>query len=473
MSESLKGPTSTSRAENSTNELGPVGNYRWVICALLFFATTINYMDRSVLGVLGPTLRDKVFHWTNEQYSWITISFQGAYAIGLLVMGGIVDKIGVRLGYVLAIGLWSIFGILHAAVRPAFSLVGFMAVRFGLGLGEAGNFPACIKTVAEWFPKKERALATGIFNAGTNVGAILAPLIIPLIVGNDGARWQIAFLTTGAFSAIWVVTWLKVYRPPQEHPRLGRAEFNYIQSDSTDDFPTQQETVSLAEAIRSLGPAIKSILQSWARVIPLKETWAFAIGKTTDAVWWFYLFWGGFFFADKFHLDIKGLGKPLVIIYVVSDVGSILGGWLSGAFIKRGWQLNKARKFTLLVCALSIMPVAFATATDNEWIAVALIALGAAGHQAWSANLFTFASDIFPKKATASVVGFGGMVGSAVSLLANLTLGKILKAGQGTGYSSAFMVAGSLYLFVLLIMHLITPKMIPLDANLKPISARQ
>jgi ACS family hexuronate transporter-like MFS transporter len=214
------------------------------------------------------------------------------------------------------------------------------------------------------------------------------------------------------------------------------------------------------------------MLHSWGRIIPLKETWAFAIGKTTDAVWWFYLFWGGFFFADKFHLDIKSLGIPLVIIYVGADFGSVLGGWLSGALIKHGWPVNRARKLTLLICALSIMPVAFATVGDNQWVAVGLIALGAAGHQAWSANLFTFASDLFPKNTTASVVGFGGMVGSAVSLLANLTLGKILKAGEGTGYSSAFIVAGSLYLCVLLIMHLITPKMIPLDADLKPIVAR-
>jgi ACS family hexuronate transporter-like MFS transporter len=454
MPESLKVTTSTPTPEVSatTTESGPIGKYRWVICALLFFATTINYMDRSVLGVLGPTLRDKVFHWTNEEYSWITISFQSAYAIGLLLMGGIVDRVGVRIGYVLAIGIWSVFGILHAAIRPAFSLAGFMVARFGLGFGEAGNFPACIKTVAEWFPKKERALATGIFNAGTNCGAILAPLVVSRIVDKDGSHWQIAFLITGGFSILWIITWLRVYRPPQTHPCLSRSEFDYIHSDSA------------VESTEKL---------PWGSVLPLKETWAFAIGKTTDAVWWFYLFWGGFFFADKFHLDIKSLGIPLVIIYVGADFGSVLGGWLSGAFIKRGWPVNKARKLTLLMCALSIMPVAFATVSDNRWIAVALIALGAAGHQAWSANLFTFASDIFPKKATASVVGIGGMVGSAVSLVANLTLGKTLKAGEGTGYTSAFIVAGSLYLSVLLIMHLITPKMIPLNADLKPTAQPQ
>ncbi len=428
--------------------VGKVGNYRWVICALLFFATTINYVDRSVLGVLAPTLRDKVFHWTNEQYSWITVSFQAAYALGLLTMGGIIDKIGVRLGYVVSIGIWSVFGLLHAVIRPGFSLIGFIVARFGLGFGEAGNFPSCIKTVGEWFPKRERAFATGIFNAGTNVGAILAPLIVPLIVSVDGKRWQIAFLITGAFSAIWIFTWLRIYRPPQQHPRLSKAEFEYIQSDS---MPETTEKLP------------------WSRVIPVKETWAFAVGKITDAVWWFYLFWGSLFLADKFHLDIKSLGLPLVIIYVGADIGSIAGGWLSGALMKRGWPLNRARKVTLLICALCILPVVFAPSSENQWIAVCLIGLAAGGHQAWSANLFTFTSDLFPKKATASVVGFGGMVGSVASLIANLTLGKVLKAGEASAYVIPFAVAGSLYLVVLLAVHLITPHMTPLDEQLRPV----
>jgi ACS family hexuronate transporter-like MFS transporter len=356
------------------------------------------------------------------------------------------DRIGVKLGYVMAITIWSIFGILHAVIQPAFSLAGFIVARFGLGFGEAGNFPACIKTVAEWFPRKERALATGIFNAGTNVGAIIAPLAVPLVVAPDGSRWQIAFLMTGLFSALWIVLWLRFYRSPEQHPGITQKELSYIRSD------TAPETVSKLP---------------WSAVLPVKETWAFAIGKTTDAVWWFYLFWGGFFFADKFHLDIKGLGLPLVIIYVGADFGSVIGGWLSGFLIKRGWEVNKARKLTLLMCALSIMPVAFATVSDNKWVAVALIALAAGGHQAWSANLFTTVSDIFPRKATASVVGIGGMVGSLASLVTNLTLGKILKAGSGSSYTAPFIVAGSLYLVVLLAMHLIMPKMIPLDENLK------
>ena len=423
-------------------------HYRWIICALLFYATTVNYMDRSILGVLGPTLRDKVFHWNNEQYSWITVSFQSAYALGLLTMGGLIDKIGVRAGYVLAITIWGIFGILHATIQPAFSLMGFILVRFGLGFGEAGNFPAAIKTVGEWFPQKERAFATGIFNGGTNVGAILAPLVIPLLVLPDGTHWQYAFLITAAFSAIWIFLWLRFYHPPQLHPRLTQVEFDHIASGSP---------VRAGEKV------------PWKKLLPLKQTWAFAIAKTTDAVWWFYLFWGSFFFADKFHLDIKGLGLPLVIIYVVADVGSIVGGWLSGFFIKRGWSVNGARKITLLLCALAILPVAGATLSDNKWMAVLLIAIAAGGHQAWSANLFTVASDIFPKAATASVIGIGGMVGSLASLIANLTLGKTLKAGDATSYTIPFIVAGSLYLVVLLILHLILPKLTPLGDDLKPV----
>ena len=425
-------------------------HYRWIICALLFYATTVNYMDRSILGVLGPTLRDKVFHWNNEQYSWITVSFQSAYAIGLLTMGGIIDKIGVRIGYVLAICIWGTFGILHSVIQPSFALIGFMAARFGLGFGEAGNFPAAIKTVGEWFPQKERAFATGIFNGGSNVGAILAPLVIPLFVLPDGTNWQYAFLITGAFSAVWIFLWLKFYHPPQSHPQLTAQEYTHITSDSA--APTGEKV-------------------PWKKLLPLKETWAFAIAKSTDAVWWFYLFWGAFFFADKFHLDIKGLGMPLVIIYVVADVGSIVGGWLSGFFIKRGWSVNAARKTTLLLCALSILPVAFATMTDNKWMAVLLIAIAAGGHQAWSANLFTVASDIFPKKATASVVGIGGMVGSVASLTANLTLGKTLKAGDATSYTMPFIIAGSLYLVVLLVLHILVPKLTPLGEDLKPVKA--
>ena len=524
----------------ASDALSVIGRYRWTICALLFFATTINYMDRSILGVLGPTLQYKVFNWSDKDYAAINIAFKVAYALGMLGMGAIIDRLGTRIGYTLSIAIWSVFGMLHAAVRPAFSLLGFSAARFGLGFGESGNFPAAIKTIAEWFPKKERAFATGIFNAGSNVGAILAPLVIPLVVLPDGTNWQFAFLTTGAFSAIWVVTWLRIYRRPESHPRLSRAELAYINSDSVAETSTER--------------------LSWLRVLPLRETWAFSAAKITDAVWWFYLFWGGKFLFDRFGLDIKSVALPLVTIYLLADGGSIAGGWMSSYFIKKGWPVNRARKVTLLICALCIMPVMFVTQigtrftvnqafferlrgatiskevvarvdgkakankvvepipaeTQNAlralagnsyasakefvtaigsvlpadqarqlesilikcartdqfyWIAVLLIALAAGGHQAWSCNVFTLVSDVFPKKATASVTGIGGMVGAVAGILADYILGQVLTASGPAGYFFAFMLAGCAYLVLLGVVHLLMPKMTPLGENLRHVSA--
>jgi len=520
--------------------LKPAGRYRWTICALLFAATTINYMDRSILGVLGPTLQYKVFNWTDANYATINIAFKLAYAIGMLAMGAIIDKLGTRIGYTLAIGIWSVFGMLHAAVRPVFSLIGFSIARFGLGFGESGNFPAAIKTVGEWFPKKERALATGVFNAGSNVGAILAPIVIPLVVWPDGTNWQFAFLTTGTFSALWVLTWWKVYRRPEVHPRLSKEELAYINSDS------------VAESATTKVP--------WLKVLPLRETWAFSTVKITDAVWWFYLFWGGKFLYDEFGLDIKGLALPLVIIYVLADGGSVAGGWLSSHFIKMGWTVNRSRKTAMFICALFILPVMFATqlgtrfnvnerffdrlqkatfTTDKVvteegkskrvkiresvpaevqtalhalsgksytsakeflkavsatipsgqakqmesalirsarsdklyWIAVLLIALAASGHQAWSANVFTLVSDVFPKKAIASVTGIGGMVGAVAGMCADYSLGQVLTTSGPAGYFWAFLAAGSCYLILLGIAHLLMPQMTPLDENLKRVTA--
>ncbi|HKI69007.1 MAG TPA: MFS transporter, partial [Verrucomicrobiae bacterium] len=310
-------------------------------------ATTINYMDRSVLGVLGPTLQYKIFNWTDNDYAWINIAFKAAYAIGMLSMGAIIDKFGTKIGYTLSIAIWSIFGMLHAAVRPAFGFIGFCLARFGLGFGESGNFPAAIKTVGEWFPKKERAFATGIFNAGSNVGAILAPLVIPLIVWPDGTHWQYAFLTTGCFSALWVVLWWFTYKKPEVHPKLSKRELDYILSDN------------VAETAKGK--------LSWFKVLPLRETWAFSALKITDAVWWFYLFWGGKFLYDKFGLDIKHLAVPLIMIYVLADFGSVAGGWLSSYFIKHGWTINRARKITMLICALFIMPVMLATQINTRF----------------------------------------------------------------------------------------------------------
>jgi len=423
-----------------------IGSFRWRILGLVFLATTINYLDRSLLGILGPTIGKHIFVWSNEHYSYILTAFQIAYAIGLLTMGGVIDKLGTRKGYVVSIGIWSVFSVLHALVSRGMGWLGFAAARFGLGFGEAGNFPAAVKTVAEWFPKKERAMATGIFNAGTNVGAILAPVVVSIVVGPEGQRWQLVFFVTAAFSAAWIVLWLRTYRRPEAHRSLSPAELVHIQSDS---------------AVESLDRI------PWKKLFPVRETWAFAAAKVPDAVWYFYLFWGSFFLNAQFGLALKGLALPLVIIYVLADVGSIAGGWLSSAFIKRGWPINRARKTTLLLCAIGIMPVVFATQTSNQWVAVLLIGLAAAGHQAWSANAFTLASDVFPKKAVASVVGIGGMVGSLSGLLTSLALGKVLDRSGPRGYFFAFLFAALVYIVALLAIHVIMPRMTPLGEDLK------
>jgi ACS family hexuronate transporter-like MFS transporter len=423
-----------------------IGTYRWRILALLFMATTINYMDRSVLGVLGPTLRDHIFGWTNQQYAYINIAFKIAYAFGLLGMGAVIDRKGTKKGYLYSIGTWSVFSLLHALITRGMGWIGFAVARFGLGIGESGNFPSCIKTIGEWFPKRERALATGIFNAGTNVGVILSPIFVSLIVSPEGKGWQFAFLVTAAFSAAWIVLWLLTYRKPEVHPKVTAAELAYIQSDSA------------AESVRKI---------PWAKVLPVKETWAFAVAKLPDAVWFFYLFWGTFFQNAQFGLALKGLALPLVVIYVFADFGSVGGGWLSSSFIKRGWTVNRARKTTMLICAVVILPVVFATQTSKAWVAVGLIALAAAGHQAWSANAFTLVSDVFPKKATASVVGIGGMIGALAGIAADLGLGRVLDKSGPRAYFYAFLIAGLLYPAALLAIHLIMPRMTPLGENLE------
>src|SRR5438270_6747254 len=411
-----------------------IGNYRWVICGLLFFATTINYIDRQVLGILAT---DETFKhtigWSEAQYGYVNTAFQAAYALGLLVVGNLMDRFGTRKGFSLAVVFWSIAAMCHSLVRSAF---GFGAVRFALGLGEAGNFPASIKTVAEWFPKKERALATGIFNSGSNVGAIVAPLAVPWIVVNYG--WQWAFIITGTLGFIWLVFWLMTYRRPEEHPKLSRAELAYIQSD----------------------PAEPTTKIPWARLIPHRQTWAFAIGKfLTDPIWWVYLFWLPKFLNTNYGLNITQIGLPLVVIYVAADIGSIGGGWLSSSLIKRGWTVNRARKTAMLICALAVVPIVFAAHASKLWVAVALISLAAAAHQGWSANIFTFVSDMFPRRAVGSVVGIGGMAGSVGGMLIATTVGLIL---QYTGsYLPIFIIAGSTYLVALLIIHLLAPRLEP------------
>ncbi|MBA3762203.1 MAG: MFS transporter, partial [Chthoniobacterales bacterium] len=409
-----------------------IGRYRWVICALMFFATTINYIDRQVLGILATDENFKSqIGWNEAEYGYVNTAFQAAYAVGLLVVGGLMDRFGTRKGFSFAIVFWSVAAMGHALARSAF---GFGLARFTLGLGEAGNFPAAIKTVAEWFPKKERALATGIFNSGSNVGAIVAPLAVPFIAVTYG--WQWAFIITGALGFIWLAFWLAVYRKPEEHPKLSRAELAHIQSDPLE--PTTRIP--------------------WARLLPHRQTWAFAAGKfLTDPVWWVYLFWLPKFLNTTYGLNITQIGLPLVVIYIVADIGSIGGGWLSSSLIKRGWSVNRARKSAMLLCAAAVVPIMFASQASNLWVAVGLISIAAAAHQGWSANLFTMVSDMFPRRAVGSVVGIGGMAGAVGGMLIATTVGLIL---QHTGsYLPIFIIAGCAYLVALLVIHSLVPRM--------------
>jgi len=415
---------------NENVSASPVGRYRWVICALLFFATTINYVDRQVVGVLAPTL-GKEIGWDEKQYASIVISFQAAYAIGLLLSGPIIDKLGTRIGYGLSLVVWSLAGMMHGQMRSVF---GFAIARFALGFGEAGNFPAAVKTVAEWFPRKERALSMGILNAGTNVGAVIAPLAVPWITIHWGWPW--AFYLTGALGLLWLVFWLPMYHSPQTHPKLTKEEREYILSD-----PPEQATKI-----------------PWLQLLPHRQTWAFVVGKfLPDAVWWFYLYWTAKFLDMNFGISLAKLSLPLVVIYLVADVGSIGGGWMSSHMIKRGWSVNAARKLTMLLCAICVLPVTFAPMTKNLWVAVALISIAAAAHQGWSANIFTLVSDMFPRRAVGSVVGIGGFAGAVGGILLSRVIGDVL---QLTGsYVPIFIIAAAVYLSALLIIHLLVPRL--------------
>jgi ACS family hexuronate transporter-like MFS transporter len=410
----------------------PRGNYRWVICALLFFATTINYVDRAVLGVLAPDLQ-KRFGWTDTQYGDINMAFSAAYAIGFLVAGWFLDRVGTRIGYAVSLIVWSLAAAGHAFARSA---MGFGIARFVLGLGEAGNFPAAIKTTAEWFPRRERAFATGIFNAGSNVGAIVAPAAVPFIALTWG--WQAAFISTGLIGLVWVIFWLPLYRKPERHPLVSPEELAFIQSDG------QESTKKVP----------------WLSLLPHRQTWAFAVGKfLTDPIWWFYLTWSAKFFADKFGVNIKQIGPPLITIYLLADVGSVGGGWLSSWLIKRGKSANMARKTTLTVCALCVLPVVFAPVVENMWVAVLLISLAAAAHQGFSANLFTLTSDMFPRRAVGSVVGIGGMAGAVGGILMQGASGR-LKDLTGS-YLTMFIIAGTIYLVAVPLIHALAPRLEP------------
>jgi ACS family hexuronate transporter-like MFS transporter len=409
-----------------------VGKYRWTICALLFFATTINYIDRQVLGILAPTLQREL-GWSETDYSAVVSWFTAAYALGFLGAGRLLDRVGTRAGYAIAITIWSLSAMAHSLARNAFQ---FSLARFGLGLGESGNFPASIKTVAEWFPARERALATGIFNAGTNVGAIVAPIVVPLIAATFG--WRAAFIWTGLLSATWLAFWLTIYRPPQEHPRLSARELEYIRSD--------QATV---EAVKI----------RWAELLRHRQTWAFALGKgMTDPIWWFYLFWLPKFLDARFGLKLSQLIAPLVVIYLIADFGSIFGGWLSGALIKRGWTVNAGRKTTMLIAATLIVPTIFAPRVGSMWAAVAIVGVAAASHQWWSANVFTLSSDMFPRQAVGSVVGIGGFMGAVTGFGFQRLTGWILQH-NGSNYTPVFLMCGFAYLAALLVIHLLAPRL--------------
>jgi ACS family hexuronate transporter-like MFS transporter len=419
-------------APESAGTLTRIGRFRWRICALLFAATTLNYLDRQVLGVLAPDLT-RLFGWSEIDYGNIVTAFQAAYAIGLLCAGAIIDTLGTRIGYALTICIWSLAAMSHAL---AGSVLGFAAARFMLGLGEAGNFPSAIKTVAEWFPRRERAFATGIFNAGSNVGAILAPLAVPIVAITLG--WRAAFLFTGILSATWLVTWLIVYRPAAEHPSLTKDELAYIHSDPVE--PTARVP--------------------WSQILRHRQAWAFVVAKfMTDPIWWFFLFWLPKYLNSEYGLTLTKLGPPLIVIYVMADVGSIAGGWIAGRFIKLGWSINRARKGAMLICACAVVPIVFASQATSLWTAVLLIGCATAGHQGWSANVFTLTSDMFPRHAVGSVVGVGGFAGAVGGMLIATFTGFLL---QTTGsYVPVFIMAGSAYLITLAIVHALAPRLEP------------
>jgi MFS transporter, ACS family, hexuronate transporter len=408
------------------------GYFRWVICALLLFGTTKNYMDRQVLGVLKTTLQHDL-GWNEIDYGNLVFAFQAAYAVGMVVVGRLIDRLGTRLGYALAMVFWSLASMGHVLGS---SFTSFIVARSALGFGESGVFPASIKTVAEWFPKKERALATGIFNAGTNFGAILTPLLVPWITIHWGWRW--AFISTGALGFVWLGFWLLLYRRPEEHPRVSAGELAYIRSDPQ--------------------PAVTKI--KWARLIPHRQTWAFVVGKfLTDPIWWFYLFWVPDFLQRKHGLALMKIGLPILVIYVIADVGSVAGGWLSSWMISRGKSVNVARKTALLICALCVVPIVFAYDMESLWGAVLLIGLAAAAHQGFAANLFTLPSDTFPAQAVGSVVGMGGMAGAIGGMLIAKIVGHTL---QWTGsYMIPFLMAGFAYLVAVAAIQLLVPKLEP------------
>lgn len=438
-----------------------IGWSRWGICALLFFATTLNYIDRQVIGILRPELA-KEFHWNEIDYSNIVFAFSVAYAIGYVGAGRLIDCVGVRRGYFLAVLFWSLAAMAHALTRwiPAdaipgdwaaplaritgdwllvipMTVVGFSAARFALGLAEGGNFPAAVKTVSIWFPKKERALATGIFNSGSNIGALIAPLLVPWLTLSFG--WPTAFLVTGALGFAWLAVWWLFYREPEKHPRVSPAELAHIRSDPPD-------------------PVVKV---PWLTLLRYRQTWAFAVGMfLCSPIWWFYLYWIPSFLNDRHHLNLMELGPPLVVIYLMTDVGSIGGGWLSSWLIKRGWTVNAARKTAMLTCALCVVPVFMASSVSNLWVATLLVGLAASAHQGFAANLYTLVSDTAPRQMVSSIVGIGGMAGAIGGMFGAKFTGYVLQWTHS--YGVLFSIAATAYLVNLAIIHVLNPRLEPM-----------
>ena len=422
-----------SLAEGTIDRAGErVGRFRWVIVALLFAATAINYIDRQMIGVLKPTLSQE-FGWSEGDFAQIVFWFQLAYAVGYISFGRLVDRLGARVGYAVALVIWTVS---HMAHGLASGVASFAAARFGLGIGESGNFPAGIRAVTDWFPQRERALAIGIFNAGANVGAIITPLLVPVLVVAFG--WRAAFFLTGFFGIAWLIAWWTVYRHPAEHKRVSREELAWIQHDPADP----------AESI------------PWMALLGRRETWAYALGKfLIDPIWWFFLFWLPGYLFQRYDLDLTSFGLPLAAIYLISDIGSVLGGWMSGRLIKAGFSVNVARKATMAFWAACVFPIWFAQDIASVWGAVLVIGLATAAHQAFSANLYTLPSDLFPRAAVGSVIGIGGTVGALGGMGMALFTGYVLDT---TGsYAVLFAICASAYVLALLAVHLLTPRLAP------------
>lgn len=411
------------------------GGYRWVVVFLLFLAMVINYVDRQMIGFLKPDYLQPEFGWSERDYADIVFWFQAAYAASYLVFGRIIDRIGSRAGFAIAFTIWQIAHIAHAG---ASSLTQFIFARMALGVGEGGAFPGGIKAVTEWFPKKERAFANGLFNAGTNIGAIVTPLVVPFIVVDLAMGWRASFIITGVIGLLWLPGWLMLYAHPRKSKSVGAAELAHIESDPPD--------------------AVEKV--SWLRVARTRETWAYAIGKfLIDPIWWFFLFWLPDFLGRTYGLDLRTFGPPIVAIYLLSDVGSIGGGWFSSMLMKRGMSLNAARKTAMFICALCALPVMLAPSASNLWVAVGIIGLATAAHQGFSANLYTLPGDVFPRSAVGTVVGIGGMIGGVGGMVFSKYVGEVLE--RIGSYTPIFIVAGSVYLIALIAVHLLTPKLAP------------